>query len=76
MMVEKSQDLDLIGEIIIPISRAVDIEQMIDDIAINNEQVCLRGQLYKFNLNLFKIDPDGKKFEVISQENTEMCAAL
>lgn len=76
MTVEKSLDPSLLGETIIPVSKVVDIEKMIDDIAVNNEPVCLRGRLYKFNFNLFRIDPDGKKFEVLSKEKAEACASI
>jgi hypothetical protein len=76
MTVEKSLDPSLLGETIIPVSKVVDIEKMVDGIALTNEHVCLRGRLYGFNFNLFRIDPDGKKFEVLSQEKAEACASI
>ncbi|PKM44320.1 MAG: hypothetical protein CVV05_11260 [Gammaproteobacteria bacterium HGW-Gammaproteobacteria-1] len=76
MTVEKSIDPGLLGETIIPVSKTVDIEKMIDGISLTNEHVCLRGRLHSFNFNLFRIDPDGKKFEVLSQEKAEACASI
>lgn len=69
MTVKKSLDPSLLGETIAPVSKDVDIEKMIDGIALTNEHVCLRGRLYRFNFNLFRIAPDGNKLEVLSQEN-------
>lgn len=76
MTVEKSLDPSLLGETIIPVSKVVDIEKMIDGIALTNEHVCLRGRLYRFNFNLFRINPNGNKFEVLSQEKAEACASI
>lgn len=76
MTIEKSHDSNLIGEMIIPLSSKVDIEKIIDSVAINNAALCLRGKLYLFNLNIFKIDPDGKRFDVISQEDARICASM
>lgn len=65
MTVEKSKGGYLDGETIVPISNTIDIEQLIDSIAITKEPLCLRGKLYRFNWNLFGINPSGKRFEVI-----------
>jgi hypothetical protein len=76
MTVERSLDPSLLGETIIPVSKVVDIEKMVDGITLTNEHVCLRGRLYRFNLNLFRINPDGKKLEVLSQEMEKACASI
>ncbi|MFT7558683.1 MAG: hypothetical protein ACI93R_000582 [Flavobacteriales bacterium] len=76
MAVEKSKDANLNGKTIIPVSSTVDIEQLIDSIALTKEPLCLRGKPYRFNWNLFGIDPDGIKFEVTAKENPEVCAGL
>lgn len=76
MTVEKSTDGTLNGETIIPLSSTLDIEQLIDSVALTKEALCLRGKPYRFNINLFGIDPGGKRFEVIAKENPEACAKL
>lgn len=76
MTVEKSQDASAQGETIIPVSKTVDIEKMIEGIALTKGHLCLRGRFYKFNLDLLKLDPDGKRFEVLAQEDIEACAKL
>lgn len=76
MTVEKSKDGSLIGETIIPVSSTVDIEQLIDSIALTKEPLCLRGKLYRFNWSLFGIDPSGKRFQVLAKETPEVCKSL
>lgn len=73
LTVEKSKGGYLDGETIIPISNTIDIEQLIDNIAITRESLCLRGKLYRFNWNLFGINPDGKRFEVIEKVSSIAC---
>ena len=76
MTVEKSKDSNLVGETTIPTSGAVDIEKMIDGIALTKEHVCLKGRFYKFNFNLLNISPDGKRFEVTALENEVVCLRI
>jgi hypothetical protein len=77
MTVEKSEDSKLVGETIIPVSDVVDIEEMINGIAISKEHLCLRGRFYRFSFNLLKINPNGKKFEVMSiEEDPNVCSEL
>jgi hypothetical protein len=74
MTVEKSKDRYLDGKIIIPISNTLDIERLIDSIAITKEPLCLRGKPYRFNWNLFGINPDGNRFEVTEKLNPQVCS--
>ncbi len=76
MTVERSKGGGLNGETIIPVSNTVDIEQLIDGIVLTREPLCLRGKLYRFNPNLFDINPGGKRFEVIANEPPEICSKL
>lgn len=76
MIVGKSKGGYLDGETIIPISNTIDIEQLIDSIAITKEPLCLRGKPYRFNWNLFGINPDGKRFEVTERISLKFCSAL
>ncbi|WP_445369666.1 hypothetical protein ACH5Y9_11185 [Methylomonas sp. BW4-1] len=76
LTVEKSKGGELDGETIIPVSSKVNIVQLIDSIAITKEPLCFRGKLYRFNWNLFGIDPDGKRFEVIEKLNPIICAGF
>lgn len=76
MTVEKSKDGSLDGEMIIPVSKSIDIEQLIESIAISKESLCLRGNLYRFNWNLFGINPDGKRFEVIETVSPTVCSGF
>jgi hypothetical protein len=74
MTVEKSKDGHLNGETIIPISNTIDIEQLIDSVAVTKDPLCLRGKPYRFNWNLFGINPDGKRFEVTEKLSSIVCA--
>lgn len=74
MTIEKSKDGYLDGETIIPISNRIDIEQLIDSIAITKDPLCLRGKPYRFNWNLFGIDPGGKRFEVTEKLSPTACS--
>lgn len=74
MTIEKSEGGDLDGETIIPISNTVDIEELINSIAITKAPLCLRGKPYRFNWNLFGINPDGKRFEVTEKLSPIVCA--
>lgn len=76
MMVEKSKNKGLLGKTIIPVSSVVDIEQLIDSVAITKDPLCLRGRPYRFNLNVFGIKPDGIRFEVTAKESQEDFASL
>lgn len=76
MTVERSNDSSRVGTTIIPMSDKVNIEQMIDGMALTKQPICLRGKFYLLNINLFKINPDGQKFQVISLEDSEACSAL
>jgi hypothetical protein len=76
MTVEKSKGGDLDGETIIPISNKMDIEQLINSIALTKEPLCLRGKPYRFNWNLFGIDPDGKRFEVTEELSPIVCSGF
>lgn len=76
MTVERSQNASLAGETIVPVSKTVNIEKMIDGVALTREPLCLRGRPYMFNLNLTGIEPDGMRFEVLAQESGETCANL
>ncbi len=76
MTIEKSKGGYLDGETIIPISNTIDVEQLIDSIAITKDPLCLRGKPYKFNRNLFEINPDGKRFEVTEKVSPIVCSDL
>jgi len=76
MTVEKSKGGYLDGETIIPISNTIDIEQLIDSIAITKEPLCLRGRPYRFNWNLFGINPGGKRFEVTEKVSPIVCSGF
>lgn len=76
LTVEKSSGASLNGETIIPVSSLIDIDQLIENIALTKEPLCLRGKPYRFNWNLFGIDPGGIRFEVIASENQEACKNL
>ncbi|MET0356154.1 MAG: hypothetical protein ABW044_05210 [Cellvibrio sp.] len=73
MQITHSDDPDDIGKTIIPVSDVVDIEQLIDTIALSKESVCLVGQFYKVNLNFVPINPSGYKFEVLEVKNKGKC---
>lgn len=73
MQIALSDDPNDIGKTIIPVSDVVDIEQLIDTIALGKESVCLVGQFYKVNLNFFPINPSGYKFEVLEVKNKGKC---
>ena len=74
MTIEKSKGGYLDGETIIPVSNTVNIEQLIDSIAITKDTLCLRGKPYRFNWNLFGINPDGMRFEVIEKVSPIVCS--
>ncbi|QUX90526.1 hypothetical protein CYL31_03515 [Marinomonas sp. A3A] len=74
MTIEKSKDGHLDGETIIPTSNTINIEQLIDSIAITRDTLCLRGKPYRFNWNIFGINPDGKRFEVIEKVSLLDCS--
>lgn len=81
MTIEKSEALSDLGETIVPSSSTVDIEEMIDSIALSKAAVCLRGQFFRFpiswsNISWLKLSPGGKRFWVLAQENVESCAGL
>jgi len=76
MAVDKSKDQSLVGKTIIPVSNTVDIEQLIDSVVLTKEPLCLSGKPYRFNWNLFGINPDGIRFEVTTKESPEVCASL
>lgn len=76
MTVENSKNKTLIGETIIPVSSTIDIERMIDSVALSKEPLCLKGKLYRFNPNFLNFSPGGKRFEVISQEDLSVCLNL
>lgn len=76
MTVENSTDSTLIGETIIPVSDVVDIEEMINSVAISKEPLCLKGRFYRFNFNLLGFSPDGKRFEVVSIESRDVCSGI
>src|SRR5690606_13524605 len=56
MTVEKSKDQSLVGKTIIPVSSVIDVEQMIESIALTKEPLCLRGKAYRYNWNLLNIN--------------------
>ena len=74
MTVEKSKDVRLDGETIIPISSKIDIEQLINSIAITKGLLCLCGKPFRFNWNLFGINPDGMRFEVTEKLSPIVCS--
>jgi len=76
MTVEKSTDQSLVGKTIIPVSSAIDIEQMIESIALTKEPLCLRGKPYRFNWKVLGIKPDGVRFEVTAKEDLQVCSGL
>ena len=76
MTVEKSEDAQFIGETIIPVSDTVDIDKMIDSIALTREHVCLTGRFYRVNFNLLGISPEGRKFEVTALVDEAECSRL
>ncbi|WP_444932015.1 hypothetical protein ACJJIF_09710 [Microbulbifer sp. SSSA002] len=76
MTVVKSSSPDLLGKTIIPIASDIDIEKMINDIVLKDQKSCLRGRPYVFNYNIFKINPGGIRFKVISQELEEACESI
>ena len=76
MRVEKSSNSSLEGKTIIPISSAVNVEQMIDSIALTKEPLCLSGKPYRFNWNLLGINPDSIRFYVTVKESPEVCSSL
>lgn len=73
MMVDASDSADDVGKTIIPVSDVVDIDKLIDEIALTKESVCLVGKFYKFNPNLFPVNPAGYKFEVLEIRNKGKC---
>ena len=76
MTVEKAKDQSLVGKTIIPESSAVNIDQLIDSVALTKEPLCLRGKPYRFNWNVSGINPDGMRFEVTTKASPEDCASL
>ena len=76
MTVEKSKDQSLVGKTIIPVSSVIDVEQMIESIALTKEPLCLRGKAYRYNWNLLNINPDGVRFEVTAKEDYQVCGGL
>lgn len=76
MTVEKSRDANLLGETIVPVSKTIDIEKIIDGVALTGDPLCLRGRPYMFNPNPMGIEPGGMRFEVLAQESSETCAKL
>lgn len=76
MTVEKSKDQSLVGKTLIPVSSAIDVEQMIESIALSKEPLCLRGKPYRFNWNLLGINPNGVRFEVTVKEDLQVCGSL
>jgi len=76
MTVEKSKDQSLVGKTIIPVSSAIDVEQMIESIALTKEPLCLRGKAYRFNWNVLGINPGGVRFEVTAKEDLQVCGDL
>lgn len=76
MTVVKSMDQSLVGKTIIPVSSAMDVEQMIEAVALTKEPLCLRGKAYRFNWNVLGINPDGVRFEVTAKEDLQVCGGL
>lgn len=76
MTVEKSSNTYLNDKTIIPLSSTLDIEQLVDSVALTKDPLCLRGKPYRFNWNLFGINPDGKRFEVLEKLSPTVCANL
>ncbi len=76
LTVEKSKNGHLDGETIIPISSTLNIEELINGIALTKAPLCLQGKLYRFNWNFFKIDPAGKRFEITKELPQTACANL
>ncbi len=74
MRVEKSSSSSLEGKAIIPISNAVNVEQMIDSIALTKEPLCLRGKPYRFDWSFLGVNPDGVRFEVLAIERAAVCS--
>lgn len=76
MTIEKSKGNSLVGKTIIPVSAEINVERLIDSVALTKESLCLRGKPYRFNWNVLGINPDGIRFEVIAKETPEVCASL
>lgn len=76
MTVERSKDQSLVGKTIIPVSSLVNIDQLIDSVALTKETLCLRGRPYRFSWNFFDDDPNGVRFKVTAIEGAEVCVNL
>lgn len=76
MTVEQSEDQTLVGKTIIPVSSALDIDQLIESNVLTKEPLCLRGKAYRFNWNVLGINPDGVRFEVTANEDLHACGSL
>ncbi|WP_086930621.1 hypothetical protein [Agarilytica rhodophyticola] len=76
MEVEVSDDKKMNDTIIIPLSSNLSIETLIDISLQKKENLCLLGKPYLFNINIFNIDPDGRRFEVIEHLPSSRCAKL
>ena len=74
MTVENDKNKNLVGKTIIPVSSEVDIEQLIDSVALTKEPLCLRGKPYRFNFNILGIDPDGIRFDVSEVLERNFCS--
>lgn len=76
MKVESSSDKKYVGEIIIPSSSKLDLEEIIGEIAIARTDICLTGRAYLFNTNFMGIEPDGIRFKVSERLALEKCDEL
>ncbi|MBU6952467.1 hypothetical protein [Hahella sp. HN01] len=69
MEVISSSNEELIGKTIIPTSSVLNIENILANNLTPTSKVCLKGKPYLWNPNWGNIDPDGIRFNVISQCN-------
>lgn len=71
--VVKSSSPNLIGKLIIPKSININIDEVINNIINDKTTLCLLGQPYRYNPNLFGISPDGIRFQVNAIIPLEQC---
>ena len=74
--VENSSDSSLVGATIIVLSDEIDVESLINDYLSNRQNICLRGEAYRFNPNVLGIRPDGIRFAVNHKTQLSECKSL
>ncbi|WP_103654469.1 hypothetical protein [Agarilytica rhodophyticola] len=76
MKVHASDNKDIVGATILPISGKIDIEALIDQYMSDNNSICLLGKPYIFNFNILSIVPDGRRVEIIEDLPLSRCENL